>query len=371
MTNVYRDQLANFGVQAKAFAETGSGAFAHPALRGVGSPEWEKFLGAARDLAAREDENYPRDTDHCLLCHRPLDEPSVALIRRFWGLLSGDARREVEKASAALDRSVKALKALQLGFFAEDTNAHGHIVRLNPELAKQITALVGRMDSDRNAIVEVLEAFEGAIPQSDLTDISERLNQLGAQIDADIITLKTEKMEDALKTLEAERLTLRHRQVLNQLWPDAEAFVIDLAWAATASGTPKNSLNPRPLTEKEKELFNKVIADKYREQLAEECDLLNCNLPVEFQTRGQQGETVRSLRVGGHTPDKILSEGEQRAVALADFLTEVGLNPSNAGIVLDDPVTSQDHDRKERIAGRLVAEAKNRQVVISPTIWCF
>ena len=32
--------------------------------------------------------------------------------------------------------------------------------------------------------------------------------------------------------------------------------------------------------------------------------------------------------------------------------------------MLDDPVTSQDHDRKERIARRLVAEAKDRQVVI-------
>jgi hypothetical protein len=29
-----------------------------------------------------------------------------------------------------------------------------------------------------------------------------------------------------------------------------------------------------------------------------------------------------------------------KAVALADFLTEVSLNPANAGIVLDDPVTS-------------------------------
>jgi hypothetical protein len=360
----YREELADFGMKVKTLAETGSGSFRHAALRGVGSPEWEKFLGAARDLAALEDEDYPRDTDHCLLCHRPLDEASVTLIRRFWGFLAGDARREVERASAALDGSVKALKAMQLGFFAEDTNTHGHVMRLNPEMAKQITALLGQMDNDRNAIVGVLEAFEGEIPQSELADVSEQLKQLGAQIDADITTLKAEKVEDALKKLEAERLTLRHRQVLNQLRPDVEAFVGDLVWAATASGAPKGSLNPRPLTEKEKELFNKVIAEKYREQLAEECDLLNCNLPVEFQTRGQQGETVRSLRVGGHPPDKILSEGEQRAVALADFLTEVGLNPSNAGIVLDDPVTSQDHDRKERIARRSVAEAKNRQVVI-------
>jgi hypothetical protein len=51
-------------------------------------------------------------------------------------------------------------------------------------------------------------------------------------------------------------------------------------------------------------------------------------------------------------------------VALADFLTEVALNPINAGIALDDPITSQDHERKNVIARRLVDEARKRQVVI-------
>jgi hypothetical protein len=67
---------------------------------------------------------------------------------------------------------------------------------------------------------------------------------------------------------------------------------------------------------------------------------------------------------GGYQPDTILSQGEQKAVALADFLTEVGLNVANAGIVLDDPVTSQDHERKDHIAQRLVDEATTRQVVL-------
>ncbi len=40
------------------------------------------------------------------------------------------------------------------------------------------------------------------------------------------------------------------------------------------------------------------------------------------------------------------------------------MNPVNAGIVLDDPVTSQDHERKELIAERLVKEAGIRQVIV-------
>jgi len=37
--------------------------------------------------------------------------------------------------------------------------------------------------------------------------------------------------------------------------------------------------------------------------------------------------------------DQILSEGEKRAVAIADFLTEAALDRHNRGIILDDPVT--------------------------------
>jgi hypothetical protein len=113
------------------------------------------------------------------------------------------------------------------------------------------------------------------------------------------------------------------------------------------------------------DLFQAVIAENYKKRLHEECAVLDCNLPVELSARGERGQTIRSVTIrGGHRPNEILSEGEQRAVALANFLTEVGLNPANAGIVLDDPITSQDHQRKERIALRLVREAQMRQVIV-------
>lgn len=361
----YRAQLAIFAGKARLVAAQGAESFKQDFFKGIGTPEWESFLAAAHALAQVEHEKYPLDDDHCLLCHRPLDAASAALIRRFWGFLASEARREVEEASAQLDHFVQALKALRLDFFSADTTVHARLTRLNPALAKQIGTLIAAMERDRTAIVAVLQHAAGDIAPASFEDVDGPLTALIVQIDTDIARLKEQKVEDALKALEAERITLRHRQVLKQLLPEAEKFVSDLAWAKEASGAPRRSLNPRPLTEKESELFSTVIAKDYRQRFADECKTLDCNLPVEFRTQGQRGQTVRSLSIkGGHSPDKILSEGEQRAVALADFLTEIALNPANAGIVLDDPVTSQDHQRKDRIAHRLVAEAKNRQVVV-------
>lgn len=361
----YREQLADFTSKTREVAKRGADSFKRGFFKGIGSPEWENFLAAAYALGQVENPEYPRDDDHCLLCHRPLDPASAALIQRFWEFLGSEARREAEQAKARLDASVKALKALQLGFFSADTTVRAHVTRLNPALVRQIDEFIAALERDRVAIVAVLENSAGNIEAAGSSDVSSSLATLLEQIDADIARLREQKVEDAQKALETEGILLRHRQVLNQLLPEIETFVADLLWTKNASGAPRSSLNTRPLTDKETDLFATVIAENYRKRLARECQALDCNLPVEFRTRGDRGQTVRSLSIkGGHSPEKILSEGEQRAVALADFLTEVALNPANAGIILDDPVTSQDHQRKERIARRLVGEAKIRQVII-------
>jgi len=86
-----------------------------------------------------------------------------------------------------------------------------------------------------------------------------------------------------------------------------------------------------------------------------------------MNTSGEQGTTVREYRLDfaeDYNPSQILSEGEQNACSLADFLTEAQLDGNNCGIVFDDPVTSLDHERKDKIAQRLAIEASHRQVVV-------
>jgi wobble nucleotide-excising tRNase len=63
--------------------------------------------------------------------------------------------------------------------------------------------------------------------------------------------------------------------------------------------------------------------------------------------------------------DDFLSEGEQKAVALSDFFAELSM-PHNkkAPVVFDDPATSFDHERKEKIAKRIVDESGLRQAIV-------
>lgn len=111
-------------------------------------------------------------------------------------------------------------------------------------------------------------------------------------------------------------------------------------------------------------LFNQHITDKYTSTFEAECDFLKAPKFVDIRQQNSRLKTFRKLSIANTPVSQILSEGEQRAISLADFLTEVQLNPQNKGVVFDDPVTSLDHQRRALIAERLVKLAVTKQVII-------
>lgn len=360
-----RNELA---VRAKAATDTatavGSEQFKRPFFRAIGSPEWEAFAKAAHGLARKEGEGYPADDARCLLCERPFDESSKKHVGALLGFVQGDAQREAKKASDAVTAELSALEKLDVNVFAAEGRVHEHVLRLDPAIERIISESTAKLADTRTAATEALRSRTTVQSTAEVDPSVKSLSGLIERIEADIQRLEKEDAAKSIAELELERQTIRHREVLSKLLPTIERHVADAVWCKKAMSL-KPSLNPRAITEKEKDLFNEVIGETYRQCLQDECKQLDCALPIKLHTAGQKGKTVRQLSMtSGHPPEDILSEGEQKAVALADFLTEVGLNPANAGIILDDPVNSQDHERKRLIATRLVEEARKRQVVV-------
>ncbi|MBY5693627.1 AAA family ATPase [Rhizobium leguminosarum] len=340
-------------------------SFGSPTLKKIGSPAWVGLMKVAREVSKGEEASYPTPGDACLLCHRPLDEPSASLIKRFWGFLDDQTRNEAEKANEAISSRVKALKGLVLELLAEDSRSRSDLQKTAPTLVPLFDALSERLSKRRDAIVATLDSGEGDFPASEIAGVNDDVTAVLADIAKREVQLREGSVDEAIKTLDEEHILLRHRQVLHQNIDDIVAFIANEKWADKARQKKRTALTTRFVTDKQKELFATLIEGRYKTHLKQECENLKCSLPVEFKTRGSSGQTLRGLKIAGnHKPSEILSEGEQRAVALADFLTEVILNPASAGIVLDDPVTSMDHRRKRLIADRLAQESKARQVII-------
>jgi energy-coupling factor transporter ATP-binding protein EcfA2 len=360
----YLTQLQECQQKNAAAVQMGSDQFKQTFFQAVGSPEWEQFLISARDLAHAEHHDYPRTEDHCLLCHKPLDQASITLVQRFWTFLGSTARQEAEQARQRLQQTIFTLRQISFDILPLDSRVRSYLGQSNLQLLQWVETTLEALRQTRDSIVTVLETGNGTLDSSDIPDVSQVFNPIIEQIQLNETQLQQMNAQQAIQILEAERVSLRHREVLSRLIQEIETFVLDQKWV-NAAEQAKRLLNTRSITDKQKQLFESVVGTQYRETLKQECERLKCYFPLELKTRGDSGQTLRDLTLqGGHQPHQILSEGEQRAVALADFLAEVNMNSASAGIILDDPVNSQDHERKALIARRLVTESLTRQVIV-------
>lgn len=59
-----------------------------------------------------------------------------------------------------------------------------------------------------------------------------------------------------------------------------------------------------------------------------------------------------------------MSEGEQKAIALAEFITDLKIRKNYCTTLFDDPVSSFDYKRAEKIANLVYEISKQRQVIV-------
>ena len=84
------------------------------------------------------------------------------------------------------------------------------------------------------------------------------------------------------------------------------------------------------------------------------------------KTRTSQGSTFQKCHLNGinDSLNSILSEGEQKIIALSNFLAECTIDNRLNTMIFDDPVTSLDMDYKDLISSRIVQLSQNRQIIV-------
>jgi energy-coupling factor transporter ATP-binding protein EcfA2 len=117
------------------------------------------------------------------------------------------------------------------------------------------------------------------------------------------------------------------------------------------------------------DIADNVITPKMRDQFQSEIVRLAAEkVRVEVvRSGGKFGSPQYQVRFFANPKARVhdvLSEGEQTCVALAAFLTELATASHDSTLVFDDPVSSLDHRWRNKVAERLIAETKRRQIVV-------
>lgn len=346
-------------------------AFEQEPVQPVGSPGWRELLTAALTF---HDEAYPEhsfpaehDVARCVLCQQVLQPDAKARLQRFQEFMASDLERKVKSKKDTLTELAKTVAKVDLAVFSADSALRRTADELEPALSPEVDRLLGILQLRKDVLqAGVQNETTFTVPDAS-TSVFKQIKALKETLTEDIATLKLKDTAQAIKQLQSEVTLLQERKLLCSKLPHILTALDNAAWLERANKTVQPSA--RAVTERQKQLITKLVAAGFREKFQINCAQLDIQLPLDFKFRGTDGETNRQFAFQTAGADdaslsEVLSEGEQTAVALADFLTEVALNERPVGVIFDDPVCSMDHVRKEHIAKRLVQEAKHRQVIV-------
>ena len=360
----YRSAQASAALAATKFKEKEN------LLAGTGGEAWRELFEAARKFAleSHPEETFPHlgsDTP-CPLCQQPLAEGSKRLIR-FEAFIQQEAEKNSQARREALDVEYKPLVEHVFTLNLDDAT-YSEIAALDPQLAFDTQAFEQALSVRQKAIKAAVISHQWEALTQDLNNPAIRLESLAAKLNTDAETLEKASDENARAALQKQFDELDARIKLSQV---KDAVVTAVSHLSQQAKLKKclSAVDTTAISKKASKLAEAVVSKDLADALNREFDALGVShLRVSLQSHSEKGKTLHKLKLeipqNHHSPSDILSEGEQRAIAIASFLAEVSLTTGNNGIVFDDPVSSLDHRRRESVAKRLAAEAKRRQVIV-------
>ncbi len=336
----------------------------------IGSKEWRDFIVSARSYASAIDTKrngnplYPSRNDNCLFCLQPLQETENILVNTYWQFLKSEAERELNRINQRFNEAVSELKGLSPVNFDDTTLLHSYLTTVSPDLVKKWEVIVKESEKVRQNLIKNLTVLNRDLPTKPFVENTNEFQPVMQHIQATIDALISKNPEREIVSLILQLNLLNDRLLLSKLLEQVLAFVKAHKWAAKAEHAVTSAFRTNALTSFQGGLFTEHITDNYTSTFNDECEVLNAPKVVSIVQRNAKLSTLRKLQVAGQSANRVLSEGEQRAISLADFLTEIQLNPNNTGVIFDDPVTSLDHLRKTDIAKRIVGLAASKQVIV-------
>jgi energy-coupling factor transporter ATP-binding protein EcfA2 len=347
-----------------------SSAFSSEPLSGVGDETWRALFDAARiysEQYAYPGQQFPvtQPDSNCVLCQQTLEEGARDRFVRFAEFVNGAMN---EKAKAAETASAEAttritVDKLPISDMAKETKDHlsKNLTDAFKEIEAYRAALIQRREDalTQKEVVLALPPDPKTIIEAEqiaLNSVAKRARELAGQNAATAETTRKEHAELAGRKMLHDNKTELSRRI--KIFGDLAK--IDGCVKACAT---------KPISDQGSKLLKVHVSIALAKALKGEQGKLGIsNIPLELSDRTPKGVIQHQLKLNGATlaadTSSVLSEGEHRAAALAVFLAELTMYKGADAIIIDDPVSSLDHERRKRMAERLVGEAKKRQVVV-------
>lgn len=363
------DDAINADSAAKAFA---SGQFDSSFLVGTGADLWRTLWDAAREFsisAAYTDQAFPVTTDEarCVLCQQELDDEAIKRFTAFEVFCKDTSQQLVVNAEKQLAAAVSKLSLITV-LTPELEKVDADLSGLTPEQRLLLSEFVTKVDERLQVVRQSLSSRTWVSLSGIPTSPEVFIGALRVSLEARAKTEESAHDPETRKKLVAERSELEAREWLSGVKAVVLAQIETYKVVAKLDRCRKDVATAQ-ITTKSSELTKQFVTDAFQKRFKDELKTLGLRtLEVALEpVKGKKGETKFGLRLASASNHKVVdiaSEGEQRCIALAAFLSELSQASHQSALVFDDPVSSLDHWHREKIATRLVAESNQRQVIV-------
>jgi energy-coupling factor transporter ATP-binding protein EcfA2 len=361
-----RDLYIKAQIDAKNHESTFDGSSYLP---GTGSERWRKMLGAAEEfsheIGPAEVSLHPGGK--CVLCQSNITEETGRRLSTFVRFNKDHAQESLRQASLELDKTkliIEKLPNISLAVKIAEADLHllseenkTLLLNYTKHLESRVVLARQILDGASLPIQEELPNGLKAVLENLQNTLTERARIESASLDP----AKKQELSSELRELEARS---RLKGIISHIDEQIKRLK-NLHFLMQR----KSSTSTRSITEKSAELSRELVTKAYCESFKKEMHEIGRNtLGVSVQdVKGKKGEVKFALQFANANKYKvheIASEGEQRCIALAAFLSELSQSSNHSTIVFDDPVTSLDGMHHRKIAERLAKESSNRQVIV-------
>lgn len=340
-------------------------------LPGTGEDVWKALFSAARRFAAEHayaGEPFPKTDENakCVLCQQALNVDAAERMRRFEAFVQQDTAKSAAQKDEQRKTASQKITNTQLTFGLDDALI-GELETLDPNALTLTRYLQSMAEQRRGWMLGALKDHDWSTPPVLDIDARTELKKLSTGLTAQAVEFDKAADQAKKKLLESERAELRARVNLSGR-SRAVLELIERMKLHAALTKCKDDVKTTAISRKAKEFASHAITAALKKGLDSEFASLGVGrIKTKLIERVEQGKMKHKLILDlpvNRPLDEILSEGEQRAIAIGSFLAELRLAGHSGGIVFDDPVSSLDHHRRRDVARRLVSEATQRQVII-------
>lgn len=298
----------------------------------------------------------------CIYCQQPLSDDASKLIKYYQTILENDIQNELENTKSLIRGLTTKIEGFQLpislGMSFEESEK------------ELLSKSRDRVHKIKSILLSSLEHFK----ETDI-DLDPHFSEI-----ISFFERRVRQLQDKVKQLSDEDQSLKNQ--INKLQQEIDCLA-DNEFISNSKNTIISYCEKLDKINKLRSISNSLntnsiskLSGKAEEDLITEALKRSLNIEVnklfgtdEFgvyleKSRTKKGSVMTKLFVQSHDASKILSEGEQKAVSLALFISELKTISYSHPIIFDDPVTSLDHEIADNLAKTIIDLSQEKQIVV-------